>query len=160
MGFGNQGTLICLTISNNALDFFSLSFSPRQTEMNCSKKILCQMEFRENVFLLQSNSNYKRKVKGHIYIKKRSLFAEYRVEYSQSFEIVTVPTILTHILITVYCVWWLVFECVIFHDLRTPCSIISQSLVCFLFEKPMVCDCIIYYYKNGYCVPEINYFLV
>lgn len=38
MVYGNQGTLICLTISNNTLNFFS--FPPRQTEMNSSKKIL------------------------------------------------------------------------------------------------------------------------
>lgn len=53
MIYGNRGTLICLTTSNNALNYF-FSFAPRQTDMDSSKNILCQMEFRENVLMLQS----------------------------------------------------------------------------------------------------------
>lgn len=50
--YRNQGTFICLLISNKVF----VSFSPSQDELINSKP-LCQMECRENIFTLQSQKD-------------------------------------------------------------------------------------------------------
>lgn len=167
-----------LLVWRSAIMLFLLFSS--QTKTDKLKKATCQMEFRETAFTLQSYVGIRKR--KAIYLKNkikktRIVYLQNREEIIGSVFRLTLPnvTVITHLKdyfslkitsipishqFIVFDGWLLNVSFYFFHDLKTPCSIISQSLVCFWFAKPMVCDWIIYYYQNGYSVPEINYFLV
>lgn len=90
--YRNQGTFICLLISNKVF----VSFSPSQDELINSKP-LCQMECRENIFTLQSQKGFgnnlrknapSNSINVNLFFSgcvkdKDCVFGGYRVEYSQ-----------------------------------------------------------------------------